>query len=335
MDDTNIKKDKAYFISEIIGIKVWDRDFGPDFREYRRKWREASENHVLFDYPLQVDLELNCSCNYNCVMCPRKVIPGLEKGSMDKSLLFRIIDEGSKNGLCAINLEGLGEPLLRKDIADLISYAKKKGILDIMFHTNASLLTEKMSREIFDAGITRIQFSLDAFRKKTYEEIRKGGNYDVVLKNILRFLELKEKKGRSYPMTRVSFVRMNKNDAEVEDFINFWSDKVNVICIQEYRNPLQSLETDLKAKTDRGYEKKGFICNQIFQRLYVRYNGLTSPCCGDFGSNLIVGDATNSTIKGIWNSETICKLRELQLSKKYYDIKTCDMCVNSTQFSRQ
>ena len=58
-----------------------------------------------------------------------------------------------------------------------------------------------------DCGVTQLFFSIDAASKETYDKIRKGSDWDKVMKNINYFLDLKKKKGKKLPVTRVNFCR--------------------------------------------------------------------------------------------------------------------------------
>ena len=73
-----------------------------------------------------------------------------------KANFKKIVDEGATNGLYAIKLGYLGEPLICKDIVKMVAYAKDKGIVDVMFNTNGALLTKSMSEKLIKAVIDKI-----------------------------------------------------------------------------------------------------------------------------------------------------------------------------------
>lgn len=157
------------------------------WEEYRSLYVQASRLEILTPYPLQIDFELNATCNLACPMCPLSV----EVNSEKKHLLFpfelfkQIIDEGVAKGLKAIKLNYLNEPLLRKDLEQFIEYAKKAGVLDIYFSSNGLLLTKQRARSLIDSGLDRIQISIDAYSKEIYDKIRPGSDYHKVVGNVL------------------------------------------------------------------------------------------------------------------------------------------------------
>ena len=52
----------------------------------------------------------------------------------------KIIDEGAPKGLRAINLNNFGESFYNKNLVKMIAYAKSKGVLDVMLHTNGTVM---------------------------------------------------------------------------------------------------------------------------------------------------------------------------------------------------
>ena len=86
--------------------------------------------------------------------------------------------------------------------------------------------------------MTRIRFSLDAINPETYSTVRVGSiPLARVTKNIMDFLELKEKGGYKLPVVGVSFCKVKQNEDEVDEFIDFWKDKVDLISIQQFMPP--------------------------------------------------------------------------------------------------
>ena len=54
------------------------------------------------------------------------------------------------------------------------------------------ILTDEIAKELIELGIERIYFSIEGATKETYEKIRVGANYDKVIDNIKRFIQLKK-----------------------------------------------------------------------------------------------------------------------------------------------
>src|SRR2546428_2776903 len=116
------------------------------FAEYRRQWFEAPANFVVRDFPLNLDIETTGVCNLLCPFCSTtfKQWGPDAPGYMKMDLYKRIIDEGAANGLYAIKLSFRGEPMLHPHLVEMVAYAKAKGILDVTFNTNATLLRPRV-----------------------------------------------------------------------------------------------------------------------------------------------------------------------------------------------
>ena len=82
--------------------------------------------------------------------------------------------------------------------------------------------------------MTRIQISIDAITKDTYDKVRPGGNYDKIIKNIEEFLSIKKDLNVQLPLVRVNFVKTSINRHELQKFLDFWNDKVDMIGVQEF-----------------------------------------------------------------------------------------------------
>ena len=117
-------------------------------------------------------------------MCPRthRVELGHWKNRMMKFNTFKkIIDEGAPKGLKAINLNNFGESF-NKNLVKMIAYAKSKGLLDVMLHTNGTVMNEKLAEDVINSGLDRIIFSLDSITKETYEKIRVNAKFEDTVK---------------------------------------------------------------------------------------------------------------------------------------------------------
>jgi len=124
-------------------------------------------------------------CNLRCVYCmPR----GGVKLSGHREILtyeeiVRVVGIASSLGVRKIRITG-GEPLVRKNITYLVASLRAlEGIEDISLTTNGILL-EKYASALADAGLTRVNISLDTFRPDRYREITRGGDISPVMKGI-------------------------------------------------------------------------------------------------------------------------------------------------------
>ena len=133
-----------------------------------------------------------------------------EKYHMDMNLFKKIIEEVTQYGMPAVNLNGLGEPILHPNLIEMIEHCKQSGIKDIMFHTNGTLMSEKRAKAMVKSGLTQIIFSLDSPDKETYEKMRVNAKFEKVMSNVERFVSIRNKLKSKLPLVRVTMVLTDK-----------------------------------------------------------------------------------------------------------------------------
>lgn len=102
------------------------------------------------------------ACNLRCIHCYANANTSFDKGLSHKQALF-VIDDLAEFGVPVLLFSG-GEPLLRPDIIELISYAAKKGIRAVL-STNGTLINHDMAKKLRDAGISYVGVSLDGLEE--------------------------------------------------------------------------------------------------------------------------------------------------------------------------
>ncbi|KUO39432.1 MAG: hypothetical protein AVW05_01565 [Hadesarchaea archaeon DG-33] len=306
-------------------IMDWEKARGKEYWGYRRKWEEYPKKMYAGDFPIHLDIETTNACNLRCPMCPRTV-QEIEKtgkvGFMDFGLYKALIDQGAENGLCSVKLNYLGEPLIHPDVVEQVSYAKEKGVIEVMFNTNAVTLTEDMSRKLLDAGLDSIFFSVDSPYPEKYNQIRVGADFHRVVANIKRFVELRNELGYKHVQTRASMVVMGNPREELEEYKKFGFGVLGVDLVG-YGELIDY------TKEEEGYPKyynPNFVCAQLFQRMFIMWDGLVTLCCVDNKRESIMGNARKEKLKDIWNNEKYEKIRSVHIAGSYYEIPICSKC---------
>jgi len=153
-------------------------------------------------------------CNLRCVYCmPEAGLPWISKAEiLSYEEIARIVGAAAKIGVRAIRLTG-GEPLIRQDLERLVAMiAAIPGIDDIALSTNGLLLAEQAQR-LRDAGLTRVNVSLDTLREDRFVAIARRPGLDRVLAGI----EAASAAGLG-PIKLNCVVMRGQNDDEVEAF---------------------------------------------------------------------------------------------------------------------
>jgi GTP 3',8-cyclase len=124
-------------------------------------------------------------CNLRCVYCMPEQVEFLPR---DQVLSFeeieRVVRVAVTLGIDKVRLTG-GEPLVRRDLPSLVEkLASIDGLVDIGLTTNGVLLAP-VARQLWDAGLRRINISLDAMDRTKFKELTRRDDLDRVLEGIL------------------------------------------------------------------------------------------------------------------------------------------------------
>ena len=136
-------------------------------------------------YPVAMTFAVTYKCQCNCVHCSagryfRKDTPEL---SIEEAK--RVIDETLDLGVSIIAFTG-GEPLMRKDIFELIAHVDKRKAVTLLF-TNGEFLTEENADKLAKAGLYSIFVSIDSVNSKEHDSLRcKEGLFQKALAGIER-----------------------------------------------------------------------------------------------------------------------------------------------------
>jgi MoaA/NifB/PqqE/SkfB family radical SAM enzyme len=134
-----------------------------------------------------VDWDITPRCNLNCRHCYATSL--YRKNQAELSLEEM---ECITQNLCVLPVANIGmfggEPLLRKDLPQIIELCAEKKCNPYII-TNGVLLSEDRLESLIEAGLKGVAVSIDGATKETYTYIRRGSNFDQVLKNISVFSE--------------------------------------------------------------------------------------------------------------------------------------------------
>ncbi len=156
-------------------------------------------------------------CNLRCVYCmPESGVSLINhEDIISYENILKLARILSRHGVNKVRITG-GEPLARKGLTGFVQKLSEiKDISDISMTTNG-ILFDKYAQSLFDAGLKRINISLDSLNEEKFKRITRTGSLGNVLKNI----ELAKKIG--YNPVKINTVLIRGiNDDEIIDFVNF------------------------------------------------------------------------------------------------------------------
>lgn len=123
-------------------------------------------------------------CNLRCTYCmPEKGIPLMDRNDiMTKEEILALVGAFISLGVTKVRITG-GEPLLRPDLTKIIRGIRDLGAKEIVMTTNAITLVDK-AQELKEAGLDRVNISLDTLDPDKFRQITRGGDLDDVIAGI-------------------------------------------------------------------------------------------------------------------------------------------------------
>jgi radical SAM protein with 4Fe4S-binding SPASM domain len=278
-------------------------------------WNEYPQKFKVAFFPIHLDIELNTTCNYECKKCFQSFDPP-DPEFMPLETYRKIIDEGAKKGLCSVKLNYRGEPLCYPHIVEAVKYAKEKGIIDVMFNTNGSLLTLEKNYKLMEGGLDKLIVSIDDHRENVYTQFQ-GGKLCVVLNNIKNLQVMKSFHNYSTPLVRIQKVNRPELQDKNEEYIEFMRPYADHIAIHEY--------LDYKC-VDNPKPFPSWCCASLWQRMLILADGTITSCCGLNAHITELGNIQTHTVEELWHGDTMKLYRNLHMNGKSHKIKACRNC---------
>lgn len=353
---SSTEKEKAF-----IDAQFPTEELKAKYKEYRNEWHRRSDEMDAGEFPLAVICELTSLCNLKCEICYtrtdrfQKMIVG-EQRSLSWEIVTSVIDECAELGVYSMLFSWRGESTLYRardkdgivrDFADVLMYARRRGILERTSLTNGRALAPPLIEKVVFAEPNWISFSIDGLRE-TYNKIRKRtrgeGNinpFKVVMGNLESMVRFRNSFEKTCPQIRTNTV-----------YPPIASDP------DGYRKCMEAAGVGLVTVNQmldfRGEEipdeeiADNWFCQYPFQRLVVSAAGTILPCPGAHGEmeHLVLGRYPGSkpktimigghkktidypvrTLKEAWNrSSRMKKMRMLHSGNRRKEIPTCKYC---------
>lgn len=310
-----------------LSYTTWENDMNRPHQD--EIFQVQSQQGRLQDsgaFPRVVLIDSVSYCNLQCSMCFHREMTR-PQGFMPWDLFTKIIDEIAEvDPTVRVWMVFFGEALIKKKkkptIFEMIAYAKRKGLTDVVLNSNANLLDGEAARSLIESGLDAIYIGIDAFSPETYSRIRVGGDYENTVNNVIHLLRLKDTLGADTPEVFVQFVEMENNKHEKEDFITFWGEQGATVKIR----PMVSWAGKVDAPNLVLGNDERWPCYWAMRTMSITDTGKVVTCAVDLDANFMAGDVNTSSLQDIWNGK-MKELRHLHLSKRFDELPAiCRSC---------
>jgi MoaA/NifB/PqqE/SkfB family radical SAM enzyme len=266
--------------------------------------------------PVEAYFEVANRCNSKCATCPLTFSPQESARQLSLADFTRLVDQ--LPDLRRAVMQGIGEPLLNRDLAPMIRYLKDRAVY-VVFNTNAALLTRRRQVELIESGLDELRVSLDGSTPETYLKVRGIPAFERVVDNVAEMVRTRRELGSATP--RVSFwvTGLRENLPELPDVVDlaarvgveevylqrlvFWGQGLAVAEQSVYRGCREQAEAII-AEAERRARRHGVrlrgadaldpraslvdrppmdrpwtACSRPLRLAYITANGNALPCC--------------------------------------------------------
>ncbi|MBL7196991.1 MAG: radical SAM protein [Candidatus Omnitrophica bacterium] len=299
----------------------------------------------------EVIVSITNLCNSSCRMCD---IPREKNEELSSSQWKEVIKDAQSIGASTIVFSG-GEPLLRKDIFELISFVKGNG-MTACITSNGLLIDEENASKLAAAGIDVVNISIEG-PKDTHDYLRGRGSFEkaisacknlkryniettlatVVSRYNYRYLDYIVKLASEHGATTVKFQPFNplfiRNKAREADFLLSkkegmeLSNKIKDIislCAKHgiSTNPSSYLEKVPDYLTKNFFDSNGG-CNALWASCPITSKGEVYPCWVLSGRDKLIGSVKKKRLTEIWGS------KRHDLMRRRIKKEGCPVCMMS------
>lgn len=278
--------------------------------------------------PLFVSVEPAAVCRLKCPECPvGRRHPDSSKSRhlekfMPREVWERTLSEIRKTAFI-VQFYFQGEPLLNKDLPQMIREAHEAGLYTIV-STNAQALTQPLAEQLVDAGLDRIIISMDGLSDESYNAYRIGGSLEKC-KAALQYLR-KAKNGK--PIIELQCLRLRSNEHEWTQFKRVYkelgADRLVFKTAQLYDyadgHPLMPSEPRYSRYVkgrDGHYHRRRLskYCRRVWSGCVITTTGEVLPCCYDKAHAYSYGNIMRASLRELFANDKALAFRRAALQQ--------------------
>jgi mycofactocin biosynthetic radical S-adenosylmethionine protein MftC len=289
--------------------------------------------------PVNVTWEMTFKCNLKCVHClSDSGIPNKEEFGRDDC--FRLIDQLTDLKVFQVNIGG-GEPFIRDDFMDILSYAHQKGLVTCV-STNGTFIDTDIARRLAKLKMLYLQVSLDGVNAEVNDQIRGKGTYKRILEAISCLASNKVPFSINTVLTRLNYPQLDPlrdlakeygAELRVSRFRPSGRGKYNRDALTPDKDQLEAFaewlgQHDLVRTGDSFFcltsekrRRNGLdMCGAAKMTCCISPTGDVYPCAFLQEEPFKVGNVSSMSFKQMWdNSIVFNQLRNL-------NVETCKTC---------
>src|SRR5262245_58338941 len=166
--------------------------------------------------PHTLYLETTNRCDSECQTCLRTFNTLEPPKDLTLAEVQRLVDQFPV--LDRVVLHGIGEPLLNRQIFEIVAYLKTR-VASVLFNSDAISLTPARAGRLVESGLDEYRVSMDAATATPYRRLRGVDRFERVTANVARLIGLQRRLGRTSPRVSLWFTATRANVDELPGFV--------------------------------------------------------------------------------------------------------------------
>lgn len=289
--------------------------------------------------PVNITWEISLKCNLRCVHCLSDSGDALQD-ELTREESLNLIDQLTALKVFQVNIGG-GEPFMRKDFLDLLSYSHEKGLVTCV-STNGMMVDRSLAKRLSTLKLLYLQVSLDGASSEVNDPIRGRGTFDRILygmeclvsegvpfsinavltrTNFSQLETLRKIASEYHAELRVSRFRPSGRGKTSKAYLGPTKDQLETFSNWLNEHDLVRTGDSFFCLTSENRRRKGLdMCGASKMTCCISPRGQVYPCAFLQEEPFLVGSVRDSTFKDLWDSSPIFhRFRSL-------NVKSCMDC---------
>jgi radical SAM protein with 4Fe4S-binding SPASM domain len=284
--------------------------------------------------PAFVSIEPTNLCNLRCPECPTgNKQSTVAKGAISLNTIETVLPQIAPY-TWFVNLYFQGEPFLNQNLTEICARVSQHNMMSAI-STNAHYITPEIAHKLVQAQVTKLIVSLDGYNQQTYEQYRRGGNFNTVLTALDYIFEAKQQQESHFPIVEVQCLlfkhtqnykqqiheigKQHHADSVVFKTAQFYSsENMHLLPDEEFSRYTKQHETLVRKKSLRNR------CWKMWSSCVISWQGNVLPCCFDKNHEFSYGNITKTPLHKILQQPNTFRFKKTVHNNR----KSIEMCRN-------
>ncbi len=287
------------------------------------RWLIEKADAEIPDLPREVEIELTTEDQLpGTVLRPRGPAVG-RRGPIDINIVAKIARELGAVDDSLVLLGGFGEPLLHPEFDEILSVLREHGVYGIAVRSNCLALSDERIDALVSNKVDLLAAALDAWTPELYRTVHGEDRLEEAVANVRHLAARRAESGFVAPLVVPEMTKSVDTLDEMDAFFDGWVRETgwaNFVGYNHYSNRRDDrCVIEMAPPTRRA-------CRRIGTRATVLADGRMIVCDQDYEGRHAAGTLAKATLREIWHSEAMDKVRRRHRGGEYDALSICGKC---------